>query len=551
MRSQPVSVSTHIRWIPVITSCVLLALGAGSVPLAAQGGGACAPETIDGVVRVDPGTGGEFGNDVAVLPDGSAVVVYSTTNDPGDVDRLGVVGRRLGSDGSPDGNTFIVNTWTAEDQLNARVAAAPNGRFAVVWQSDTSPGDMERASVRARVFRANGSPIGPDFRVNISTPGPQRDPDVAMADDGDFAVVWYDNGNFGADRGNEVRMRLYRADGTPRTGEIRVNTTIDGTQEAPAVAMRADGRVLVTWRDREGGGFVKARRFAADGTPLDSQEFRIDELGGGDPAVALDPDGSFMVAWGSGDTSGSDDSGRSVQVRGFLWSGAPQSPQRQINQTTDGHQDTASVAAAGDLEFLVVWRNPEGPGGDTSTDARGVTLQGQFLGGELTAIPDAGSGSAGGNGAGRTVVSARRSGGGGQILTRGYEHPCVGMGTVPGDCVEDATTACMVDDRFLVQIDWTNPNTEVTQAANRLDTSIGDFGDIFFFNNPNNPEFLIKVIPGCSINDHYWVFFAATTDVGFTVTVVDTERQVTKTYTNPIKHPADAVTETSAFATCP
>jgi len=62
---------------------------------------------------------------------------------------------------------------------------------------------------------------------------------------------------------------------------------------------------------------------------------------------------------------------------------------------------------------------------------------------------------------------------------------------------------------------------------------------------------LVKIVNACSYNDRYWVFSAATTNVEYTLTVTDTESQVVKTYFNPMGSPAPAVTDTSAFATCP
>ncbi|MEZ5312643.1 MAG: hypothetical protein R2862_02815 [Thermoanaerobaculia bacterium] len=77
---------------------------------------------------------------------------------------------------------------------------------------------------------------------------------------------------------------------------------------------------------------------------------------------------------------------------------------------------------------------------------------------------------------------------------------------------------------------------------------------IFYFNPlyPNNWEFLIKLINGCALNDRYWVYFAAATDVGYTVTVRDTLSTVPpKQYTNVLGHASPAVNDSSAFATRP
>jgi hypothetical protein len=62
---------------------------------------------------------------------------------------------------------------------------------------------------------------------------------------------------------------------------------------------------------------------------------------------------------------------------------------------------------------------------------------------------------------------------------------------------------------------------------------------------------LVKVLNACGLNQRYWVFYAATTNVEFTLTVTDTQTGKTKVYFNPINTPAPPVQDTSAFATCP
>ncbi len=77
-----------------------------------------------------------------------------------------------------------------------------------------------------------------------------------------------------------------------------------------------------------------------------------------------------------------------------------------------------------------------------------------------------------------------------------------------------------------------------------------DSGTLWFFDS-NNWEMLIKVLDGCDFNGHYWVYLAATTDVEFTVTVTDTETGEVWQRDDVLGQPADAVTDTTAFATCP
>jgi hypothetical protein len=53
------------------------------------------------------------------------------------------------------------------------------------------------------------------------------------------------------------------------------------------------------------------------------------------------------------------------------------------------------------------------------------------------------------------------------------------------------------------------------------------------------------------VNDHYWVFVAAATNVELHITVTDTQTGQVRTYFNPLGKAALPVQDTSAFATCP
>ena len=117
-------------------------------------------------------------------------------------------------------------------------------------------------------------------------------------------------------------------------------------------------------------------------------------------------------------------------------------------------------------------------------------------------------------------------------------------------CVPDDTTLCLGEGgRFQAEVTF---RTSTGQEGVGTVESIGkrDSG-LFYFFDPENIEMLVKVLPACPINQRYWVFFAATTDVEFVLTVTDTEADVQQQYTNPLGQPANAVTDTNAFPTCP
>jgi hypothetical protein len=115
-------------------------------------------------------------------------------------------------------------------------------------------------------------------------------------------------------------------------------------------------------------------------------------------------------------------------------------------------------------------------------------------------------------------------------------------------CTPSATVACLVNGRFSVRIDWktSGGQTGAGQAIKYTDASA-----LFWFFGPDNIEVLLKVLNACSLSNTYWVFAAATTDVEYTIYVTDTKNGATKTYFHAGGSPAPAITDTSAFATCP
>jgi hypothetical protein len=116
---------------------------------------------------------------------GRFVLVYQDTLADGSAN--GIACRRYASDASPLGLPFVVNTTTASDQVEPRVACAQDGSFAVAW-TDWSAGS---ARIRARRFDANAQPLGDEFTVNENVSGATR-ANVASSPDGSELVVAYD-----------------------------------------------------------------------------------------------------------------------------------------------------------------------------------------------------------------------------------------------------------------------------------------------------------------------------------------------------------------------
>jgi len=124
-----------------------------------------------------------------------------------------------------------------------------------------------------------------------------------------------------------------------------------------------------------------------------------------------------------------------------------------------------------------------------------------------------------------------------------------GLGGGGGGCTPDSNTLCLLDNRFKVEVAWRDVDNN-TGVGNMVGTT-PDSGLVYFF-DPENWEFLVKMVDACSSEfNTFWVFSAACTDVEYTLTVTDTQTNEVKTYFNPLGNAAMAITDTKAFATCP
>ncbi|MEM6441070.1 MAG: hypothetical protein AAF763_15395, partial [Pseudomonadota bacterium] len=200
---------------------------------------------------------------------------------------------------------------------------------------------------------ANGGP----FFVNAEREASQRFADVTATDGGGFAVVWESNADFDAD--DEVILRLFDEDGEPTTGDLGLTDLRERDQEDSRIAQLAGGDLVVVWESSfEDGSFagVFARLTAPDGTPR-GPAFRVNETVEDDqaePAVAALSEGGFVVVWQSRGIDGSADA---VMSRRYAADGTPEGGEVKVNQSVEGAQRLAEVAALPDDGFVVTFAN--------------------------------------------------------------------------------------------------------------------------------------------------------------------------------------------------
>lgn len=259
---------------------------------------------------------------VAALSNGNVIVVWQSYDQDGSV--YGVYGRVLTTTGAfVSQQEFRINQTTLHSQRNPAVAALANGTFAVTWisesvtfssQPNTFPGDSReysvaspnaaRAQLYARLFNADGTPLGGNANEYLVTTAPATTSPVATGlSDGGFFVAWSQRDAGNVTNNWDVFARSYTAVGTPRVSAFAVNQTRTGDQHGPKVAAQGTN-VFIAWTSMGHDGSyegVFGQCVRADGALVGS-EMQANTTAVGrqiHPSVGADGNGVFLICWSS------------------------------------------------------------------------------------------------------------------------------------------------------------------------------------------------------------------------------------------------------------
>jgi cysteine-rich repeat protein len=187
------------------------------------------------------------------------------------------------------------------------------------------------------------------------TAASQSDPAAAAGRGGYYAVVWYD-GSGGA--GAFIRVGFRDLDGEPLSGgagnDRPVNVQARGEPSAPALASN-DAATVVAWEDYSGTGAevpdVKVHFFGPDSLPIDPGDAVANTTRQGAqerPAVAVLPSGASLVVW-------LDDQLAPPGVAGRLFDPDAQPASDEVLEISGGQTATAAKAATLGDEFAVAY----------------------------------------------------------------------------------------------------------------------------------------------------------------------------------------------------
>jgi hypothetical protein len=284
---------------------------------------------------------------VAGLLDGGYLAVWT---DPG---TSNVEGRVVNANGSPRTSEFQVNSTTTGSQFDPSVAEFTNGNTIVTF-TDTSSGT---SVIRARLFDASGTPLGPDFLISTDIGRPTAESAVTALPDGGFAVSETVLGTGG---NNDVALVVWNKGDT--FSYVDLDATLNTSHSSIASLTPGGAGFVVAWEQSPvAGGPLSTwlQRYSAGGAALGGH-IEIDGDGSinSDVQIVGIADGGFVVAYTD---NGWAIDGTEITVEIFNADGTVRAPDIfghhyiLANTSTAGNQDKPTLTALSNGFFVVGW----------------------------------------------------------------------------------------------------------------------------------------------------------------------------------------------------
>lgn len=325
-----------------------------------------AGQALGGEFAVNTSTAGmQTFPDVALDANDNFVITWQSAAVNG-VGVNGIFAQRFDSQGNKLGSEFQVNGYSSQGpngssgsiydvgQAHPRVGMDVDGHFVVTWASYGQDGSD--SGIYARRFEIDGTPLSSEFLVNTTTVSSQNLPNISMNASGEFVITWQGAGHNG--QTSDVFAQPFNSAGVAQGSEILVNTTI-GYQITPSVALDARGNFVIAWQDLSNdqggyGGTILAQQFDSTGAPIGS-EFQVNSATADlqrAPAVAIDPDGDYVIIWNNLLEVGG---GSGVYGQRYSSTGVPQQSVFHVNTSRAIEQANPQIAMDSDGDFVVAW----------------------------------------------------------------------------------------------------------------------------------------------------------------------------------------------------
>lgn len=226
----------------------------------------------------------EFDPRVAAASDGRFVVTWTSTGPDDDND---VFFQLFDAAGNKSGPVIQVGEDGGRNEDSSDVGMADDGTFVVVYE-ETIGGDDD---IRRQQFRADGTPFLASEPIATTIGLNERDPVIAVAPNGRSVIAWVS--------GNVIRYQAFAPDGSDFGITDQTNEIASDGDDLPDVGIADDGAFIIVWQELVAGGndFIAFQQFDVDGVRLGSPQAinsaaNVEDV---EPRIAVQRDGDFII----------------------------------------------------------------------------------------------------------------------------------------------------------------------------------------------------------------------------------------------------------------
>jgi hypothetical protein len=145
---------------------------------------------------------------------------------------------------TPSGQEVVGDTGISETINGGDIAALPNGRFVTVYSASAGGGNFD---IVAQIFNSDGTEFTGNIPVNggALNASPGGNPHVSVMPDGRFIVSWYNTG--GSFFNNLTEVRVFNPNGTPASNIFAIPSSAEDGNQLNDVTALSNTSFAVDW----------------------------------------------------------------------------------------------------------------------------------------------------------------------------------------------------------------------------------------------------------------------------------------------------------------
>lgn len=253
----------------------------------------------------------------------------------------------------------INDDTTSFNQFVPKLDFDKEGNFVVTWQDyrRTININSPRPNIYFQKFDRSGNRLGNNVLVNeiLDT---SLTPNVAVAPNGNFGIVWIERNSFVKDR-ERLNLRLYKKNGEPITSPIRLNDTLESGTANPNIICNANGMFVISWVHlslqssrqnvflqrvdsigiKQGRNIIVSDHWASTNISSD---------------ITNNANGNFIICWDDNYPSALS---KEIYFQMFDSLGNRNGVNTKVNKITDYIQDFPKISSDSAGNFSIVWES--------------------------------------------------------------------------------------------------------------------------------------------------------------------------------------------------